>query len=94
MPSKTLRIGSAGPRASTRIALSSRSFVELLIDGDPTPGDDDHPAANRLDFGHDVGRQEDRVPVWPSSSIRSRTSRIWIGSRPEVGSSRIRMSGS
>ena len=30
----------------------------------------------------------------PSSRIRSRTSRIWIGSSPEVGSSRIRMSGS
>ena len=38
-------------------------MLELLVHGDPAPGDDDHPAADRLDLGHDVGREQDRVPV-------------------------------
>ena len=29
--------------------------VELVVDGDPALGDDDDPAAHRLDLGHDVG---------------------------------------
>ena len=37
--------------------------VELVVDGDPAAGDDDHPAADRLDLGHDVRREQDRVPV-------------------------------
>ena len=37
--------------------------VELVVEGDLAPGDDDHPAADRLDLRHDVSREQDRMPI-------------------------------
>ena len=37
--------------------------VQPLVHRDPAPGDDDHPAADRLDLRQDVGRQQDGVPL-------------------------------
>ena len=89
------RRGSArpGPRASTTIALSSRrssSRSSTAI----------RPRAmmiTRPQTASTSGRMcvESRMVCRsPSSRIRRGTSRIWIGSRPDVGSSRIRIGGS
>ena len=44
---------------------------------------DDHPVAQRLDLGQDVGREEDRWRCSASRRIRRRISTICVGSRPD-----------
>ena len=56
-------------------------------------GDDDDAAAARFDLAEDVRGEQHRLLLGDSVRITSRTSRIWFGSRPAVGSSSTRSGG-